>query len=155
MSLRAVVLALAAVVSLASCAPKITLIDQKTGEMGIGSAENTTLGSSGPITVKFSGETYTGNWVAVADSGSTSFGSFNAYGTTTAFGAQPASASTNIVGTSNIFTSSTTGNGSAFLMSEKGNKLRCQVRYDSMTMTGIGICQRQDGALFDLQMTAS
>ena len=43
------------------------------------------------------------------------------------------------------------GVGTALLRSGAGNSLRCEFRYNAMTVTALGVCQRQDGQLFDLQ----
>lgn len=137
-------LVLIAVTYAAGCsAPTITVMDRKSGELGTGQVENTSFGSSGPITIQFESEVYRGTWVAVQDPGSTNFILLNAYG------ANGGMAS----GTASGFSSSTGGFGTDLLRSGEGNSLRCEVRYSSMTITAAGVCRRQDGAIFDLQMS--
>lgn len=98
--------------------PQARLTDRATGAVGVGDVQNTGFGNSGPMTVAFSNETYTGTWVTVRDSNYASSG----------------------------------GGGTATLRSDQGNRLVCQFRYSLVTVTGVGTCQRQDGAVFDLQV---
>ena len=44
------------------------------------------------------------------------------------------------------------GRGTATLTSNKGNRLVCEFRYSSVTLTGVGTCQRQDKSVYDLQV---
>jgi hypothetical protein len=130
------------VIWLSGCEPTTTLMSRSTGEIGTGVVENVTFGSSGVMTVQFRDELYSGNWISVRDSGSSSFGSINAYSTTGA----------SAYGNFSRFSRSDSGFGTALLSSDRGNSMRCELRYSLVTVTAIGVCQRQDGELFDLQI---
>jgi hypothetical protein len=125
--------------------PRLAVMNRSTGEVGTGSVQNSTLGASGPMSFSFANEVYNGTWVAVADSGSVSFGLLSAY----------SSSGNSAFGNASAYSMATGGFGTAIMTSSKGNSARCEVRYDSWAMTAAGICQRQDGVIFDLQMTSS
>jgi hypothetical protein len=131
---------------LAGCSdPKLMVMNRATGEVGQGSVQNSYTGNSGQMSFSFSDETYTGSWVAVADPSAVTFGLLNAYSTSgqTAFGNTTA------------YSMSSGGFATALMSSSKGNSARCELRYDSWTMTAAGVCQRQDGIIFDVQMSAN
>jgi hypothetical protein len=135
-------LPLSAVIFLAACTPTLTLMSRKTGEMGTGTAENVALGSSGAISISFAEEAYSGSWIAVSDPGSYSFGLINTTG----------SNGDSAVGTSDFWSYSDSGFGTALLRSNRGNSLRCEFKYSTATYTAVGICQKNgNGEIFDLQ----
>lgn len=129
-------------ISLSACAsPSLTLLGRESGDMGTGSVEGVYLRNSGPIEIALRGDTYRGTWVAVRDPGSTSFGLLNAYGsgggmvTASGFGIRQ----------------SDSGYGTAILQSERGESMRCEYRYSTMTVTATGVCRHEDGEIFDFQ----
>ena len=110
--------------------------------MGTGTVENATFGNSGPLTINFSSETYSGRWTAVQNPGSYNFGLINAssYSGGGTFGQYSG------------WSGSDSGFGTALLRSDKGNSMRCEFNYNSMTVTAIGLCQKNGSKeLFDLQ----
>ena len=126
---------------LSACSePEVRIMSRSSGQVGTGVVLNTTAGNSGPIEIDVQGETYSGTWVAVRDSGSIGYGLFKTY------------APSGLGGTATTFAMSTSGLATALLRSNKGNTLRCDVRYDAMSVTGIGVCQKQNGEVFDLQV---
>lgn len=129
---------------LSACAdPQLLAMNRETGEVGKGVVMNSQLGSSGPMSITFASETYNGRWVAVDDAGRVAFGAAGMYGLDGSMA----------WGSGTGYAASTGGNATAMLTSNKGNSMRCQMRYNSMSMTAAGVCQRQDGAVFDMQMT--
>ena len=146
LAFQTVVLSSALILLTACSDPKLVLMNRQTGEVGQGAVMNSQLGSSGSMTVSFPNETYVGTWVAINDPGSVTFGLLNAYSSTGG----------SVLGANSTgYTMSTGGFGTALLSSDKGNTARCEVRYDSWNMTAAGICRRQDGIIFDLQMSPS
>lgn len=130
------------VAALSACAsPSLTLLGRETGDMGTGSVEGVYLRNSGPIEINLRGDTYRGTWVAVRNPGSTSFGLLSAYGagggtvTASGFGIRQ----------------SDSGYGTAILQSDRGESMRCEYRYSTMTVTATGVCRHEDGEIFDFQ----
>ncbi|NNV46767.1 hypothetical protein GTF97_10645 [Roseobacter sp. HKCCD8767] len=117
-------------------------MSRTTGETGVGQIEGATFGNSGRLTFQFADETYVGNWVTVRDPGAQGFGLFNA-----------STSDGTLFGTSSIFAESDSGYGNAILRSDQGNSMRCEFRYSLVTITAIGVCQRNDGEIFDLQVS--
>ena len=95
------------------------------------------------MNVAFANETYTGTWVTVDDPGSVAFSLLN--------GVNAGGGS--FMGNATTSSFSTGGYGTALLKSDKGNSMKCEVRYDSWNATAAGVCRRQDGALFDIQVS--
>lgn len=119
-------------------------MSRSTGEVGRGTVENVAFGNSGPMTVSFSDEVFTGEWVAVRNPGSASFNLITAYGLSGA-----------LTGTGSQVTQSDSGYGTALLSSDKGSSMRCEYRYSLTTITATGVCRTRDGEIFDLQMSVS
>jgi hypothetical protein len=138
---RASVVALVSGVLLQGCTdPTAMAVNRSNGEVGRGTIQNAYAGNSGPMTLAFANESYSGQWVAVRDSGTQSFGLLASYGGLTA---------------ASMSVQSDTGFGTALLASDRGNSLRCEYRYSLVTVTAIGVCQRQDGVILDLQVAIS
>lgn len=130
---------LAACLLLTACSePTLTLMSRSTGQMGTGTVENAVLGSSGALTIAFQNETYQGQWLAVPNPGSFDFGLIDV--------GKPSS------GNFSVFSQSDSGFGTALLRSNKGNSMRCEFNYNSMSMSALGICEKSGtGEVFDLQ----
>lgn len=118
--------------------PKATLMSRKTGAMGTGVMENAALGNSGPMKFDFGGEKYNGKWIAVRDTGSTSFRLLTTYG-----GGLMAS---------NASSQADSGFGTALLSAESGKSMRCEFKYSLVTITAVGVCEKNDGEIIDLQL---
>lgn len=134
-----VIKAIAASLLLTACAaPKLTLMSRSTGQMGTGVVEKATLGKSGALTIAFKDETYQGQWLAVPNPGAFDFGLID-------FG-RPSN------GNFGAVSKSDSGFGTALLRSNKGNSMRCEFNYNSMSMSALGICEKNGtGEVFDLQ----
>lgn len=117
------------------------MMSRETGATGTGVLENVAFGNSGPMNVSFKNQKFTGQWVAVRNPGSSSFGLLSTYGIG-GFG----------VGTGTSVTQSDSGYGTALLSSKTGDSMRCEFRYSLVTITATGVCQQQDGEIFDLQV---
>jgi hypothetical protein len=125
-----------------ACTPKLTLMSRSTGEVGTGIVENVTFGNSGTLSVTFSEETYSGQWIAVRNPGTYDFGLINV----ATFGGGGG------YGNFNSRSTSDSGFGTALLRSTKGNSLRCEFNYSLTTVSAIGICKNnRTGEIFDLQ----
>ncbi|MEI4234818.1 hypothetical protein [Roseovarius sp. D22-M7] len=126
---------------MAACAitPEATMMSRETGATGTGVLENVAFGNSGPMNVSFKNQNFTGQWVAVRNPGSTSFGLLSTYG----IGG---------FGVGSAVTQSDSGYGTALLSSNTGDSMRCEFRYSLVTITATGVCQKQDGEIFDLQV---
>ena len=127
--------------SACSITPSATLMSRETGAMGTGVIENAAFGNSGPMTVTFQDQEFKGQWVAVRNPGNTSFGLLTTYG----YGGIG-------VGTASAVSQSDSGYGTALLSSDDGESMRCEYRYSLVTITATGVCQKQDGEVFDLQV---
>ncbi|MEM9438442.1 MAG: hypothetical protein AAGA15_15535 [Pseudomonadota bacterium] len=126
---------------LAACEPTITLMDRRTGEIGTGTAQNATLGSTGAIQINFQNEQFSGTWTAVRDPGGFSLGTGTVFnGDESAFG------------TFSTSLTSDSGFGTALLRSTQGAAMRCEFRYSLSTYTGVGVCLSNDGREFDMQL---
>ncbi len=136
-SAKAVSCGLLAAFLLSGCAAKLTFIDRQDGQMYRGST-GTTAGSSGEATVVIESETYTGEWIY------TSGGSY-AIGTMLA-----SSGRATATGTLTGLTMDARGNGMMHLRNPAGKFIRCVFDYSSMSETGTGSCQRNDGRVYDL-----
>lgn len=134
------IIAFGFILLVSACEPSVTLMNRQTGEVGTGTIQDSTFNSTGTLSISFANETYQGTWTAVADGGTVGTGFFNASGT-----------NGNIFGTSTIATNSSSGLGTALLRSDKGNTMRCEFRYNSLTYTAVGACQKPNGEIFDLQ----
>lgn len=129
------------VLSACSITPQATLMSRDSGAVGKGVIENVTFGNSGPMTIDFKDQKFKGQWVAVRNPGNMSFGLLSTYGFAgTGFG------------TGTQINQSDSGYGTALLSSAGGDSLRCEYRYSLVTITATGVCQKQDGEIFDLQV---
>lgn len=116
-------------------------MSRETGQTGKGTIENVMFGNSGPMRVNFGGETYSGQWTAIRNPGSMSFGLLTAYGVGGAG-----------FGTTSGVSQSDSGYGTALLSSPTGDRMRCEYRYSLVTITALGICETGGGEVLDLQV---
>jgi hypothetical protein len=131
-------LCLGVIFFVAGCTHKLSLYSSD-GETGFGVAEE----SGKKVTVEISGKRYVGNYVFGA--GSVGITSGVGYG---------------IVGSSALTVSSIgttyvpgSGNGKIFVRSQDNSSMRCEFQYSDGS--GLGICQRNDGKIFDLVIGGS
>lgn len=130
-----------AMLSLAGCGRTVYVTGRTSGVSG--QTTVTPAGrSSGDITLSLGARVYTGRWVYVSGPGSVSVSSATAFS-----GAHSASASG--IG----FGLPTSGRGSIVMSAAGGGSLRCAFDYSEWSSTGIGECQDETGAMYDLQIT--
>lgn len=133
----------AVALALGACTNTITLMDRETGSV---------YEKSIPISLSFSGtiedflidgENYSGRWAVVQQGGGT-FSGFNTAtvtangGTATGFG--------NTFGTVN----SAQGNGTALFNAPGEKAIRCKFEWNTNSSSGQGICEGNDGKLYDM-----
>jgi hypothetical protein len=103
-------------------------------EIGAGTAERSWV-NSGNLTVKLGDVTYTGKWLY------THGGSYSLLNT---YGAHPnMEAAVDMSGR---------GVGNALLTSTSGKRLRCEFNHREWSIIGIGVCQSDDGKVYDIQI---
>jgi hypothetical protein len=124
---------------LAACSHNLTLVNRQTGEVGKASVPGGAR--SGDIEISIGGKTYAGTWVYVSSGGAIGFSSATAVS-----GFATAS------GSGTIMAMSTAGGGTILASAADGSTLRCQFQYNQMGNTGIGVCQDNAGAAYDLQI---
>lgn len=152
---------LLAVLSLCSCAAKITLIDRTDGTVYTGTTDGSTMGGSGNATITIEGAAYAGPWVYQAKDGAFSLATMNSTtgfsGSGTSFG--PAgtvnsnlSGSATTTGTSTALMQSAVGNGMINARAADGRFIRCVFTFNTLSNTGVGQCVRNDGRAYDLHL---
>lgn len=124
------------------CSATVKFIDRDSGNVYLGSTGGT-LGKSGGITAEIEGKNYTGEWIYSPNGGGYTLSSGNA----TAYG--PAGVAT-ATGLSTNVTMSAQGDGMIHMRSTSGESVRCVFKFNGMSSTGMGQCQRNDGRAFDL-----
>lgn len=144
MKLNALAIVVAASLLAAACSHNVVMLGRESGAIGIGSAA-ASMGNSGTLSVELLGETYSGPWVFMSNSGSVGYGLINAYG----YGANAGAVS----GSATTFSQSTDGRGTVLMSAPSGATLRCEFDYNSWTSTGLGVCEHSGGEVFDLQIS--
>lgn len=120
----------------------VNLLSQSTVDQGHTTIIVTTGHPGGEFAILLRGKQYNGRWIYVANGGSA------AYGTTSGFsGSRAVMAS----GTSLVLP--TQGGGSVIASASDGSTLRCQYYFNAFSRSGVGVCQGNDGAGYDLQIT--
>lgn len=99
----------------------------------------TTGHSSGDVTLTINGKTYTGRWVYVSGSGS-----LNLATATVVSGSHVGSTTGMAVGLPSG------GNGTMNLKAPDGSTLRCVYDYSEWSSSGVGVCQGNDGEVYDV-----
>ena len=122
--------------TLPGCAHQLTLMSRDGNSIGSGAVPGT-FSNSGKITVTIDETPYNGTWVYSQSGGGV--------GLMQTYGATGMSTSTGVL-------ASTSGIGNVIARSDAGQSLRCEFQYSEMTATGLGICQRADGTIYDLQI---
>lgn len=127
---------------LGGCANSITLMDRTTGAIYQGEAP-ASLTYNGDLTMTVEGEVFTGQW-AVVQQGGGSFSSFgNAFGSGSAGMVSATASSFGVV-------NSAQGNGQAFMSGDRGGSMRCRFEWNTNSQSGQGLCERNDGRLYDM-----
>lgn len=125
--------------ALTSCAHNVYLQGRATGATGY--ARVVGPGSGGEITIDLGGTPYKGRWVYMANGGGVGIGTAAAFS-----GGRSATA----IGTFSALPAQ--GNVSIFAHSAGGAQLHCVADWNSMSGTGIGVCQDSKGEVYDLQI---
>lgn len=102
----------------------------------------TTGHPGGEFAIVLHGKQYIGRWIYVADGGGASYRSATGFA-----GGRAVSAS----GTSLVLP--TQGGGSVIASAPDGSTLRCQYYFNAFSRSGVGVCQGNDGAGYDLHIT--
>lgn len=148
---------------MAGCAGKFTLIDRNDGQIYNGSTDGSTVGGSGGAAFLIEGEVYSGPWIYQASGGSFSFANFSntssVSGGATTYGARGVVANTTLSGTgastgsASGMSLSAVGNGMVNARAASGRFVRCIFSFNTMSNKGIGECLRNDGRIYDLNVT--
>jgi hypothetical protein len=126
---------------LSGCAHSIDIISRSTGASGRTTITMTMGHPSGEMSIVLGGKTYTGRWVYMSGGGSVSIVSATAFS-----GSRTASVSGWGIGVP------TGGNGSMSLSSSDGSHLSCAFDYSEWSSSGVGVCQDEQGGMYDLQI---
>lgn len=127
-------LALIGVLALQACSYNLTLLPRGPGEFAHGVAHR----PDKSVSVTLNGREYDGQFVYVAG-GSFTLASVTGSGGTYAAGTGVAM--------------SASGNGNILASSHDGHNLRCVFNYSQWSKGGTGVCQTDDGSLYDLQIS--
>lgn len=119
---------------LSGCAAKLNFIDRSDGAIYIGETGGT-AGGSGEASAMIENVRYAGPWIYSSSGGGYSLGTFSS-GTMT--------------GTATAFGVSAQGRGLINMKADNGMHMRCVFDFNSMSNTGLGQCQRNDGRAYDL-----
>lgn len=129
------VLAVAAVSLLvAGCNHNLYMVGRTNGASGKAVLQTVPGHPSGDMTIAVGSKVYSGTWVFKNGGGIVGVG---------AVGGSVGS----VVG------SNSSGNGSMLLSAADGSTLRCSFDYDTLSATGLGVCQDSAGEFYDLQIS--
>jgi hypothetical protein len=132
-------------IALAACANTVTLASRDGGPSGLGSSTGA-MSSRGLLKIMLEGKQYSGEWV-VSDEGH-----FDGFGQARTAGQK--FAQKNLAIASGIIRAGTSGNGDgrAYANAADGDSLRCHFNVNALTATAFGLCERNDGRIYDLTM---
>jgi hypothetical protein len=127
---------------MAGCASEhaLTLVPRDGGPIGQG-ALPPAIWNSGDLSVRLDDQTYTGQWTYVPQGGGLMLMSGIAAG-----------GGATAVGTGTGMMMPSGGNGLATLNGANGASLSCQFQYSDWSRTGVGLCQRDNGGIYDLHI---
>jgi hypothetical protein len=138
------------VVLLSGCAAQLNFIDRTDGQQHRGMT-GSTAGSSGEARATIDGVEYKGTWIFSRSGGAYSLATINSTSSATAYGGGAAVSAYGIgSATATAIGISAHGRGLMHLRSSTEASIRCVFDFNTMSDTGIGECQRNDGRLFDL-----
>lgn len=136
-------LTVAACLALSGCVTShdFYLMDRQTGATG--SATVPADGHrGGPITVALGGKEFRGRWAYMETGGTAGFGMAS-----TSSGMRTATATGTFIGLP------TGGNGTVMAAATDGSALRCVFDFSEWNLKGVGVCQDNRGAIYDLQIS--
>ena len=133
-----------AALSLTGCASAVTLTARDGGPSGEG-ASTGAMANHGLLKIVLEGKQYVGEWIVSAE------GRFSGY---TPAAAKSTFTEQNLAYASGVVLAGTSGDGEgrAYANAPDGTNLRCHFNVNSLTSTAFGLCERNDGRLYDLTM---
>ena len=146
MARRQLVMAVLAAATLAACGSTVTLTSRDGGPGGVGVSPSA-VGGHGTLKIDLEGKHYVGEWVVSAEGGFAGFSNPDAI-KRKKFGSHRLAQATGIVSAG----IASNGDGRAYANAVDGGTLRCHFRLDAVTSTAQGLCERNDGRLYDLTM---
>jgi hypothetical protein len=130
-----------AAIFLVGCSHSLYLVGRTSGAKG--TAQIVTAGNkSGDVEISLAGKIYTGRWVYSPTGGSYSSGT--AFATSGPYSA---------TATGSAVSLPMGGNGSILASASDGSALRCVFNYSEWGSTGTGMCQDNQGEVYDLQIS--
>ncbi len=126
---------------LAGCANTVTLTPRDGGAVGMGTSRGG-MGGHGVFRVDLEGRKYMGQWTVSAEGG------FSGY----AADSDKPLGRRQLAQARGVMNASLAGNGDgrAYAKSPDGSTLRCHFHYNGVTSIAQGLCEREDGKLYDL-----
>jgi len=119
---------------LSACSHNLYMVGRTNGATGKTVLQTTPGHPSGDMTIAVGSKVYSGTWV------------FKNGGGVVGIAAVGGSAGS-------FLGSNSSGNGSMLLSAPDGATLRCGFDYDTLSATGLGVCQDSAGELYDLQIS--
>ena len=105
------------------------------------------MGGRGTLKINLEGKQYVGEWVVSSEGGFAGFSNADKPVTKT-LGSAKLSKATGIVRAG----IASNGDGRAYANGPGGATLRCNFRFDAVTSVAQGLCERNDGRMYDLTM---
>jgi hypothetical protein len=133
-------------VALAGCGSTVTLTSRDGGPGGVGVSPHA-MGGHGTLKIDLEGQRYVGEWVVSAEGGFAGFSNPDA-SVRKKFGSHKLAQATGLVSAG----IASNGDGRAYANAPGGGALRCNFRFNAVTSTAQGQCERNDGRLYDLTM---
>jgi hypothetical protein len=132
--------------ALAGCASMVTLTARDGGPGGVGVSPGA-VGGRGTLKINLEGKQYVGEWVVSSEGGFAGFSNADKpVGKT--LGSSKLGKATGIVRAG----IASNGDGRARWRRPGGSTLHCNFRFNAVTSVAQGLCERNDGRLYDLTM---
>jgi len=135
-----------AATALAGCASMVTLTARDGGPGGVGVSPGS-VGGRGTLRINLEGKQYVGEWVVSTEGGFAGFSNADKP-TRKTLGSSSLGKATGIVSAG----IASNGDGRAYANGPGGATLRCNFRLNAVTSMAQGLCERNDGRLYDLTM---
>ncbi|MDB5458728.1 MAG: hypothetical protein JWO72_469 [Caulobacteraceae bacterium] len=129
---------------LAACASAVTLSSRDGGPPGVGVSTGA-MANHGLLKIALEGKQYTGEWIVSAEG---KFVGYSKSATAKKFTQKNLAYATGIVAAGR----SGDGDGRAYANAPDGATLRCHFNVNSLTSAAFGLCERNDGRVYDLTM---
>jgi hypothetical protein len=135
-----------AAAALGGCASMVTLTARDGGPGGVGVSPGA-VGGRGALKITLEGKQYIGEWVVSSEGGFAGFSNADKPAAK-ALGSKRLGKATGIVRAG----IASNGDGRAYANGPDGSTLHCNFRFDAVTSVAQGLCERNDGRLYDLTM---